>query len=750
MRTKAHGVSIYDIAQAAKVSPSTVSRALSKPGRLSEKTETRIRGVAEQLGYFRADGMNHTSDKPSTGIVIAIIPEYDSPYYVRLIQGTRKALASHHYSLLVMSSDLVHGFERRTMAQLKETCDGFILASSFFSEPDIHRYAFDRPIVTVNRSITGLCSVSADVEDAVNEAMCVLQQSGHRTVTYMAGSSSWASELRRRSIRTAAYRYDLAYRVHRGFEADIDGGQAASEQFLSHPSDAVFTCNDQLAMGFIAAVQQAGMRVPEDVSVVSFDNNPGSGLFTPAISTIDLHPQTLGERAVDLLLKQFRSSRHQIANLTEPATFVPRDSVSHHKRVTMKLGPFVDLHQRESNVTVLTMLSSSFNETMPRIEHFMREHPNIVIDPIEGHTQESTMELYRERFTSKRSVPDLLNIEYDKMPQLAASGALLNIGTDKVEQQWGKEFNKAAWRSSHYASGLYGLPGDLSQTVMFYRQDLFKHYGLAVPVTWDQFYEEGVSLHRRNPQRYMGVIDTTDVQHYFSFFRMAGVKPWKIEDMNKVEFDLDHPYMQMTARFIKQCLDDGVLKAEPLWDGLYALPADGTYLTIVHADWFGKIIASSYPRSRGLWKVTLPPSFSDPAALKTAEIGGSMLTISSRIPRSRQHAALRFAHWFQSAPVSVDMRAMGGYSATTYFENKPDVLAQVDSYFEQRIYEIYATSAKLVNRDWDRLPFATHVNNLFKELMIPQLKPNAHSPQVLHSWQEDLNAYAQSQGFTVI
>jgi LacI family transcriptional regulator len=90
----------------------------------------------------------------------------------------------------------------------------------------------------------------------------------------------------------------------------------------------------------------------------------------------------------------------------------------------------------------------------------------------------------------------------------------------------------------------------------------------------------------------MGIIDTTDVQHYLSFLRMAGCKPWHVNGVDSMGFTLHDPMIRTIAEFIQQCLDDGVLKAEPLWDSRYALPQDGVYATIVYANWFGKILAS--------------------------------------------------------------------------------------------------------------------------------------------------------------
>lgn len=742
-------VTIYDIAKEAGVSPSTVSRALSKPGRLSAKTEFKVRQVAERLGYLTVSPLEGRPQLQSTGMIGAIAPDCRNPFYASILYHLRNALNAHGYDLLILETSGEHAASKQTVARLTRIVDGLVFLSSTMSEPDLKRVVMTRPSVMINRSIVGISSVTCDPQRAIDTAVRHLRETGHRSVSYLAGNvNTWSSETRRRLIRTAAYRYDFVARTVRGFEITVEGGKQAFEQYIQRPTDAVFAYNDRLAIGFMAAARQAGMRVPDDVSVIGFDDIEESAAQAVPLSTIDQHTQVLGQQAAKALLDQLATETPRITNFTDSAEYINRESVASSKRSTMKLGPYVDL-EKHNNVITLTMLSSQFNETIPRIEAFMRTHPGIAIDPIEGHTQEQTNALYWERAANNQSVPDLFNVERDKLPQFASTGVLLDIGTSQVEEKWSRLYTDAAWQSSHYAGHLYGLPGDSGQTVMFYRQDILDRYGLNVPTTWEQFYEEGVKLHQRNPNRWMGIIDTTDVQHYLSFLRMAHGKPWTVTGTDSISFHLTDPAVKKTVRFIQRCIDDGVLKAEPIWDGRYATPADGTFATFIYANWFGKILASSYPASAGKWRVALPPSFGAPDDVCTAEIGGSVLTISTRISKKHQRAALQFAHWFQTDPESVDLRPLGGFSATQYFQGNPKIQSIIDPYFNQRIYKVYVESANLLNRDWDNLPFATRLSTAYHDSLVPSLVPGGNSLDIIGQWADRLPEYAKSQGFTV-
>ena len=617
---------IYDIAREAGVNPSTVSRALSQPGRVAAKTEFRIRRIAEQLGYLDPGSAGDAGELPSTGMLAAIVPTLNNALYAAIANAMQRRLESKGYGLIILDTDEKPAVERRAMSYVMRGVDGVALISSRLSEPGIRRILLVKPVILLNRAIPGLASVTVDMAKAIDDAVRALKESGHTSITYLAGpAGSWTNEYRRRYIRAAAFRYDMTYRVVRECDPNISGGSKAVSQYLIRPTDAVFAFNDALAAGFIAAARKNGLRIPEDVSVIGFDNTEMASLLTPALSTVDIRGADMAERAADALVD---AVRNPAAARPEPislgARFTARDTVNPSKRSTMKLGPYAEI-TRSSDTIVITMLSNAFNETMPRLNEFMRTHPHIVIDPIEGRTQENTLALYWERVINHRSVPDIINVERTALPQLAASGALQDLSDWRVEQEIGALVDKAAWQSAHYAGSLYGIPGDQSQTVMFYRADLFERYGLLPPVTWDQFYEEGVALHARNPGRYMGLIDTTDVQHYLASFRSSDVKLWTVEDDSTITFHMTDEPARIIADFIQQGIDAGVLNAEPMWDNRYMLPKSGTYLTVTYANWLGKILASSYPADKGLWKVALPPGVIDPSQVRTAEIGGSTL-----------------------------------------------------------------------------------------------------------------------------
>lgn len=747
----ARGVTIYDIAKAAGVSPSTVSRALSKPGRLSAATELKVHRVAAELGYLAHQADEETA-APATGLILVMAEGFDNPYNMRVLAALEEGLERRGYAAVCSDASMDFDIKRRATSLLLRHVDGIVLIAPTINEPDLRRMATSRPTVLVNQQLSGLSTIAVDSSAAVDRAMQLLAQSGHRSVTYLTGSSgSWANEMRRRAIRAASYRYDVElHMVHGGFPATVESGEAAAKLFLRRPTDAVIAYNDQLAIGFESALRAHGIRVPEDVSLIGFDNDPAAAAASPPLTTIDQCARSVGEKAASTMVDLVRSPQSRRVNVIEQAALVTRDSVSADKRTVMRLGPYADVPRADGSdgTLTLTLLSATFGELMPRIEAFMTAHPDIVIDPIEGHTKQRANDMYWERLKSRRPMPDLFNLDIDAMPQFAASGALANLSGPRTEEEWRAEFNAAAWHEAHHAGGLYGLPGDQAQTALFYRRDMLERLGIPVPRTWREFHRAGADLHRRLPSLYLGVLDPS-MQYYLAFLRSAGLRPWRMQSPDRIVFNLGDPRIREVTGFLQQCLDDGAFVPHRTWDGRYATIRDGLTATVLHGNWFGRIIASSYPASAGAWRVALPPSWDGPDGLMTAEIGGSIMTVSARIPPKHRAAAMEFIHWVQSDPHSVDLRAIGGYSATRYFQDKPDLLDTEDPYFRQQVYRVYTESARLVNRDWDYLPFDTFMSNGFERRVAPQLRAGGHSPEAVDAWLGELPRYARSQGYDV-
>lgn len=295
--------SIYDVAKAAGVAASTVSRALSKPGRVSFRTAEHVRRVAAELRY-RTEQTERSIDRGKTSMLAMIVADITNPVFFGLIRGAERTASHAGYSLVLAETQESPESEAAVVDRVLGAVDGVILTSSRMSDGAIRGLAKRVPVVVLNRLVDQVPSVASDNIRAVKRAAEHLAEHGHRAVTYLAGpEASWADGMRWRGLLEASHELDLKLRRIGPLLPTIGGGGQAAEQWLENPTSAVLGYNDLLAIGFTQRVQQSGRRVPRDVSVIGFDNIRDAGLVSPGLTTTAAPLVSLGSAAVNHLFK---------------------------------------------------------------------------------------------------------------------------------------------------------------------------------------------------------------------------------------------------------------------------------------------------------------------------------------------------------------------------------------------------------------------------------------------------------------
>lgn len=322
------GPTIYDVARAAGVAPSTVSRALAKPGRVSFRTAEKVRRVAEELGY-RTGRMETVVPTRGTGVVALIVADIANPVFVGMIRGADREAAEHGLTLAIVETQESQQAERRAVERLAATVDGFILSSSRLPDTAIRALVKRRPVVVLNRTVAEVASVVSDNVQAIKKAAEHLAGLGHRSVCYLAGpEASFADGMRWRGLKEAGDELALHVRRLGPYPPTIRGGAQAAETWLTRRSTAVIGYNDLMAIGFVQAVQAAGCRVPDDVSVIGFDNIVDAGLVEPGLTTIAAPLVSIGSTAIAALVRR-RGAAPDDARAEPvllPARLVLRDS----------------------------------------------------------------------------------------------------------------------------------------------------------------------------------------------------------------------------------------------------------------------------------------------------------------------------------------------------------------------------------------------------------------------------------------
>jgi DNA-binding LacI/PurR family transcriptional regulator len=290
-------VTIYDVARDVGVSPSTVSRAFSRPGRVSSETARRVHEAAERLGYRATEP--HRIPGPSRSRVIALaVSDITNPFYFGIIRGAEKAAHDNDFTLMVADARESADEERRMLARHMPLVEGLIVTSSRLSDTELRGLARRVPLVVLNRKVPGLPCVHPDNARGIRRAVEHLATYGHTRIGYIAGpEASWADGARWRAVREACLELSLSDVRIGPVVPTLAGGRGAAATVLERGLTAVLTYNDLVAVGLLRGLAELGVEVPADVSVIGFDNTLPADLVTPGLTTVAQPVTLLGETA---------------------------------------------------------------------------------------------------------------------------------------------------------------------------------------------------------------------------------------------------------------------------------------------------------------------------------------------------------------------------------------------------------------------------------------------------------------------
>lgn len=325
-------VTIYDVATAAGVAPSTVSRALARPGRVSAATAARVRAAAVELGYRRSSAAPALVHAP-TRLIAMVVADISNPVFQDVIRGAEAACEVAGYTMLLVNGQESATRERHAAEQLLSTVDGLILTSPRLSDSGIRVLAKQRPVIVLNRIVRGLPSVLTDASRGARRAVEHLGQLGHRTITYLGGpEASWTDGIRWRSVEESGLQLEIRTRRVGPHTPTPGGGERAAHHWAQSPTSGVVAFNDLMAIGFIRGLRALGVEVPRDVSVVGFDNSITGALTTPGLTSVASPLSLQGGTAVRNLLAIIGGARSSQEPVLLPVKLVARASTSRARR----------------------------------------------------------------------------------------------------------------------------------------------------------------------------------------------------------------------------------------------------------------------------------------------------------------------------------------------------------------------------------------------------------------------------------
>jgi LacI family transcriptional regulator len=321
-------VTISDVATAAGVSASTVSRALTRPERVDAETKARIFAQIERLGY-KVNRAARGLVTGRTSNLAVIVADLANPFFPDIVKGIQLRAQRHNLTTLLADAGENPEAELNLVSSLAPQVDGIVLCGSRMSEEQLAKARQLAPVLLVNRATPGHPAVTVDNADGMRQAVRHLRALRHRRIGYVGGPvGSRSHHDRLAGARQAAADSGMELVELGNVDPSFAGGAAAADPVLLAEVSAVLTYNDVIAIGLMHRLVGYGVRVPDEISVVGFDDIPLTEMTYPPLTTVRFPRRQAGEVAVERLLRVLDGAQPQEDAEPLPTELVVRGSTT--------------------------------------------------------------------------------------------------------------------------------------------------------------------------------------------------------------------------------------------------------------------------------------------------------------------------------------------------------------------------------------------------------------------------------------
>jgi LacI family transcriptional regulator len=308
---------IRDVAERADVSVASVSRVLNGAGPVTEATKNRVLEAAKALQYVPHSGARSLSTSKTQTIGV-ILPDLYGEFFSELIRGMDVAARSLGYHLIVSSSHDDAEEASAAIRSMRGRVDGLIVLSPHLDAANLAAGLAGRtPILLMNGGAdAGRPSIVVDNHGGAVLAVEHLVATGRRRIAHISGpAGNLEAEARLAGYLQAMAQAGLPTSVVEGEFTQASGHTAGVELARRElRPDAVFAGNDNMAVGAMLALQDAGLRVPEDMAIIGFDDVPIAGLVRPALTTLRIHIAETGRSALERLVRLINAAGEAVAD----------------------------------------------------------------------------------------------------------------------------------------------------------------------------------------------------------------------------------------------------------------------------------------------------------------------------------------------------------------------------------------------------------------------------------------------------
>ena len=330
-------VTIRDVAQRAGVNMSTVSRALNPEARhlISDEAVVRVIEAAKSLGY-RQNKLASALTSGRSQVIGVLLPDIENAVFPPIIRGIEERLAAGGYAVLIANASGTAPERERILEQMfGRQVDGLVVATASRDDQVVRRCILEHmPVVLVNRAEDHRLAPEVVNDDFYSMQLAVdhLVGLGHRRIAHVAGPLSLATgHARWQGLQIAAQRHRVSpLHMVESAEYTRDAGRVACTELLKRyrGTTAVIASNDLLALGCYDAISAAGLRCPQDISVVGHNDIPLVDMVNPPLTTLRIQHREMGRQAAQLLLERISTPDAKPVRVTLSPELIVRGSTA--------------------------------------------------------------------------------------------------------------------------------------------------------------------------------------------------------------------------------------------------------------------------------------------------------------------------------------------------------------------------------------------------------------------------------------
>lgn len=327
-----------DIARLAEVSLGTVSHVLNNSAHVRDELRNRVLKVVEEVGY-QPSQLARGLRRDRTNVIGMVIPDITNPFFPAIVRGAEDIAFASGYRLILCNTDNDHEKELAYLNELRTYLpSGLIVIPSKFSDLTVQVESYQRvgtKVVCVDRLPRQWAgdSVTADNKEGAVQATRYLLQMGHKRIAMIVGPLDLTNAKDRlngfkQALREAGIALNKGYVQQTTF--DKQGGYEKTLVLLrlAQPPTAIFAGNDMIALGALQAIREVGLKCPEDISVMGFDDLDLAEVTAPPLSTVSQSGYQLGSTAAGLLMERLKKKRARARHIVLKTELKLRNSVA--------------------------------------------------------------------------------------------------------------------------------------------------------------------------------------------------------------------------------------------------------------------------------------------------------------------------------------------------------------------------------------------------------------------------------------